>query len=109
MTDQLNLFNQAEKSWTEESQSSNNRDYNFDTVSGESVELLYHPESDEKNYLNNLGFPGQFPFTRGIHSNLYRGKLWTMRQFSGFGTPEETNERYHLLLSNLLHVYFLIH
>ena len=45
-----------------------------------------------------VGFPGQYPFTRGIHANMYRGKLWTMRQFSGFGTPKETNERYHFLM-----------
>ena len=45
-----------------------------------------------------IGFPGQFPFTRGVHSNLYRGKLWTMRQFAGFGTPKETNKRFKQLL-----------
>ena len=98
MNEQLNLFQNAKKKWDSEVQTSNNRQYNFETVSGESVDLLYHPDSDDKNYLSKLGFPGQFPFTRGIHSNLYRGKLWTMRQFSGFGTPEETNKRYHLLL-----------
>ena len=99
MSEQLNLFQNAKEQWETAVRSSNNRSYNFDTVSGESVHLLYHPESEENDYLKNIGFPGQYPFTRGIHPNLYRGKLWTMRQFSGFGTPEETNERYHLLLS----------
>ena len=48
--------------------------------------------------MEKLGFPGDFPYTRGIHPNLYRGKLWTKRQFSGFGTAKETNKRYHSLL-----------
>ncbi len=99
MSEQLNLFQNANEQWKSAARSSKNRSYNFDTVSGEPVHLLYHPECNENDYLKNLGFPGQYPFTRGIHPNLYRGKLWTMRQFSGFGTPEETNERYHLLLS----------
>jgi methylmalonyl-CoA mutase N-terminal domain/subunit len=50
--------------------------------------------------MEKLGFPGQYPYTRGIHANMYRGKLWTMRQFAGFGSPEDTNERYHYLLSH---------
>ena len=99
MSEQLNLFQNAKEQWKTAARSSKNRSYNFDTVSGEPVDLLYHPECNENDYLKNLGFPGQYPFTRGIHPNLYRGKLWTMRQFSGFGTPEETNKRYHLLLS----------
>ena len=48
--------------------------------------------------MEKISFPGQYPYTRGIHANMYRGKLWTMRQFSGFGTPKETNERYHFLM-----------
>lgn len=99
MSEQLDFFQNAKEQWETTVRSSKQRSYNFDTVSGKPVHLLYHPESDENEYLKNLGFPGQYPFTRGIHPNLYRGKLWTMRQFSGFGTPEETNERYHLLLS----------
>ena len=84
--------------WLEEASSSAKRDYNFDTVSGSSVEPLYYPEDSDDEYLEKLGFPGQYPYTRGIHANMYRGKLWTMRQFSGFGTPKETNARYHYLL-----------
>ena len=84
--------------WLEEVSRSAKRDYNFDTVSGSSVEPLYYPEDSDDEYLEKLGFPGQYPYTRGIHANMYRGKLWTMRQFSGFGTPKETNARYHYLL-----------
>ena len=51
-------------------------------------------------YARDLGDPGQFPYTRGIHASGYAGKLWTMRQFAGFGSPEDTNERYHYLLSH---------
>jgi methylmalonyl-CoA mutase N-terminal domain/subunit len=71
----------------------------FTSVSGEKIEPLYAPDDIEKiNYLNDIGFPGEYPYTRGIHPNGYRGKIWTMRQFAGFGTPEDTNERYHYLL-----------
>lgn len=71
----------------------------FTSVSGEKVEPLYAPDDIENiNYLNDIGFPGEYPYTRGIHPNGYRGKIWTMRQFAGFGTPEDTNERYHYLL-----------
>ena len=51
-----------------------------------------------QEYMDNLGFPGQHPYTRGIHPNLYRGKLWTMRQFSGFSSPDDTNKRFKYLL-----------
>jgi methylmalonyl-CoA mutase N-terminal domain/subunit len=73
----------------------------FTTVSGEPVELLYTPDDIAKlNYLSDIGFPGEYPYTRGIHHTMYRGQLWTMRQFAGFGTPEDTNERYHYLLEH---------
>jgi len=72
----------------------------FTTISGMSTKPLYTPEDaakvDEKN---DLGLPGEFPFTRGIHATMYRGRLWTMRQFAGFGTAEQTNERFRYLLS----------
>ncbi len=71
----------------------------FTTVSGEDVKVLYSPEDIEQiNYLSEIGFPGDYPYTRGIHPNGYRGKIWTMRQFAGFGSPEDTNERFHYLL-----------
>ncbi len=71
----------------------------FATISGVPVEPLYGPE--QLNHFDpkrDLGSPGEFPYTRGIHRDMYRGKLWTMRQFSGFATPEETNRRYRYLL-----------
>ncbi|MGB5529728.1 MAG: methylmalonyl-CoA mutase family protein [Ignavibacteriaceae bacterium] len=71
----------------------------FTSVSGEKIEPLYAPDDIENiNYLSDIGFPGEYPYTRGIHPNGYRGKVWTMRQFAGFGTPEDTNQRYHYLL-----------
>jgi methylmalonyl-CoA mutase N-terminal domain/subunit len=64
----------------------------FTTISGVPIEPVYGPGTFE------LPAPGEFPYTRGIHADMYRGRLWTMRQFSGFATPEETNRRYHYLL-----------
>ncbi len=75
------------------------RDVPFTTLSGVPVERLYTPaDLVEFHYARDLGDPGEYPFTRGIHRTMYRGKLWTMRQFSGFGTPEDTNRRLHYLL-----------
>ena len=91
-------FSDSEKKWKEDIKNSSQRNYSFKSASGEDVDLLYYPEDNENNYLNKLNFPGQFPYTRGIHPNLYRGKLWTMRQFAGFGTPAETNQRFKHLL-----------
>src|SRR5512140_2350271 len=77
------------------------RDVRFTTVSGEPIELLYRPEDiADINPVTDIGVPGEFPYTRGIHPTMYRGKLWTMRQFAGFGTPEDTNARYHYLLAH---------
>jgi methylmalonyl-CoA mutase N-terminal domain/subunit len=71
----------------------------FITVSSEPVDPLYGPgDVAGLDYERDLGFPGEFPYTRGIRSNMYRGRPWTMRQFSGFGTARETNRRYHFLL-----------
>ena len=73
----------------------------FTTVSGKDVNVLYGPDDIENiNYLSEIGFPGEYPYTRGIHANGYRGRIWTMRQFAGFGTPEDTNERFHYLLDH---------
>ena len=71
----------------------------FTTISGRPIDRLYTPDDIRSlGYARDLGNPGEFPYTRGIHPTGYRGKLWTMRQFAGFGTPEETNERYKQLL-----------
>ncbi|MCA1556741.1 MAG: methylmalonyl-CoA mutase family protein, partial [Acidobacteria bacterium] len=70
----------------------------FETVSLDSVERLYTPaDVNEIEFNKDIAFPGEFPYTRGIHPTGYRGKLWTMRQFAGFGTPEETNARFKYL------------
>ncbi|HEV2248411.1 MAG TPA: methylmalonyl-CoA mutase family protein, partial [Terriglobia bacterium] len=75
------------------------RQEKFTTLSGVPVDSVY-TEDDLKDfsYSRDLGDPGQYPYTRGIHRTMYRGKLWTMRQFSGFGSPEDTNQRLHYLL-----------
>jgi len=71
----------------------------FTTISGRPVRRVYVPADVARlDYARDVGDPGEFPYTRGIHATGYRGKLWTMRQFAGFGTPEETNERYKTLL-----------
>ena len=71
----------------------------FTTISGRPIDELYTPRDIASlDYQRDLADPGEFPYTRGIHPTGYRGKLWTMRQFAGFGTPEETNERYRQLL-----------
>jgi methylmalonyl-CoA mutase N-terminal domain/subunit len=73
----------------------------FITVSSEEIRDLYTPADMEgMNFDEKIGFPGEYPYTRGIHQTMYRGRLWTMRQFSGMGTPRQTNERYHYLLKH---------
>ena len=75
------------------------RKASFQTVSLEEVNHLYDPSDTESvDFDRDISTPGQFPYTRGIHATGYRGKLWTMRQFAGFGTPEETNARFKYLL-----------
>jgi methylmalonyl-CoA mutase, N-terminal domain len=72
----------------------------FSTMSGVEVDPLYTPENSPVEYDRDLGNPGEFPFTRGVYPSMYRGRLWTMRQFAGFGTAEETNERFRYLLDH---------
>ncbi|MBN1149664.1 methylmalonyl-CoA mutase family protein [candidate division WOR-3 bacterium] len=76
------------------------RQKEFLSGSSESIERLYlPPENETDKYVKDLGFPGEFPFTRGIQPTMFRGRLWTMRQYAGFGTAEESNKRYKFLLS----------
>jgi methylmalonyl-CoA mutase N-terminal domain/subunit len=70
------------------------------TISGLPVEPLYTPDTVRIDYERSLGFPGEYPFTRGVYPSMYRGRLWTMRQFAGFGTAEETNRRFRYLLEH---------
>ncbi|RLF34716.1 MAG: methylmalonyl-CoA mutase [Thermoplasmata archaeon] len=73
----------------------------FENLSWEEIKQLYTPDDiSHLDYLKDIGFPGLYPFLRGIHPTMHRGRLWTMRQFSGFGTAEETNKRYHYLLEH---------
>ncbi len=76
------------------------RTVSFSTVSGEPVQPLYTPFDVEGTYLERLGFPGEYPFTRGPYTTMYRTRLWTMRQFAGFGTSLQTNQRYKYLLEH---------
>ena len=79
------------------------RDAPFSTMSGEPIRPLY-TEADLPEGLGGpedpIGFPGEFPYTRGVYGSMYRGRLWTMRQFAGFGTAQETNGRFHYLLDH---------
>jgi methylmalonyl-CoA mutase N-terminal domain/subunit len=77
------------------------QDIEYTTVSGEEVKELYTPDETEGfDYNEDLGFPGQYPYTRGVYPNMYRGRFWTQRQFAGFGTARDTNGRYHYLLDH---------
>ena len=90
----------SRENWKNKSKKSYYRKYDFNTLSDKKVELLYSPENENEDFITNINYPGEYPYTRGIHSNMYRGRLWTMRQFSGFGLPEETNKRYKFLLKS---------
>ena len=76
------------------------REAEFTTLSGHPIEPLYGPEDAPADPEAQIGSPGEYPFTRGPYESMYRGRLWTMRQFAGFGTVEETNERFHYLIDH---------
>ena len=79
------------------------READFTTLSGMEVPMLATPDTLQEDgwaYGKDVGYPGVFPYTRGVYPTQYRGRLWTMRQFAGFGTAADTNERYHYLLKN---------
>ena len=86
--------------WEEALQASTLRRREFTNLSGHAVQALYGPEDVDLDYARDLGYPGQFPFTRGVHPSMYRGRLWTMRQFAGFGAARQTNERFKFLLEH---------
>src|SRR2546423_6089302 len=98
---QLPLFDDALRDYELSAANQRERDMRFMTTSSEPIQRLYTPrEFAEAAYLDKLGFPGQWPYTRGVHATGHRGRLWTMRMFAGFGNAEETNARFKYLLAN---------
>src|SRR5213082_3197350 len=94
------IDNAALERWQRENAAAPTREQPPTTVSSVSIEPLYTPESlDGFDPEHDLGYPGQYPFTRGVHATMHRSRLWTMRQFAGFGTPRQTNQRFQFLLS----------
>jgi methylmalonyl-CoA mutase, N-terminal domain len=87
------------REWQEKAATMEEREGPFTTVSGREIKALYTPDDLEGfNYTEELGFPGSYPYTRGVQPNMYRGRIWTMRQFSGFGDAFDSNRRYRYLL-----------
>lgn len=93
------LISDAKKRWQQELAAAPSRPQPATTVSGLPIEPLYTSDDlDNFSDEEQLGYPGQYPFTRGVHANMHRGQLWTMRQFAGYGTARQTNERFRFLL-----------
>ncbi len=93
----------SKKEWLEDASKAKTTGMKFTSLSNRELDICYTPEDTgvvDVNYDEKLGYPGEFPYTRGIHSNMYRGRIWTMRQFAGFGTPEDTNQRFKYLLEH---------
>ena len=90
----------ARDRWEEAYSRSPERDAEFSTMSGIPVKPLYTPDDVEGPYDEKLGYPGEYPYTRGVHPNMYRGRLWTIRQFAGYGDAEETNKRFRYLIEH---------
>lgn len=91
----------SKEEWMEEAKKARTNGMKFTSLSGRELDIAYTPEDvKDENYYNEIGYPGEYPYTRGIHHNMYRGKIWTMRQFAGFGSPEDTNQRFKYLLNH---------
>jgi methylmalonyl-CoA mutase N-terminal domain/subunit len=90
----------ARERWEEAYSKNAERDAEFSTMSGIPVKPLYTPEDVDGSYDEKLGYPGEYPYTRGVYPNMYRGRLWTIRQFAGFGDAEETNRRFRYLIDH---------
>ena len=86
--------------WESARKTSETRASSFTTISGAPLQAIYGPDDVQIDPERDLGYPGQFPFTRGVHPTMYRGRLWTMRQFAGFGSSRQTNERFKFLLAH---------
>ena len=96
----MNTRRGAKDRWEEAYDKAPERDAEFSTMSGVPIKPLYAPEDVEGDYDEKLGYPGEYPYTRGVYPNMYRGRLWTVRQFAGYGDPEETNKRFKYLLEH---------
>ncbi|MFZ0388937.1 MAG: methylmalonyl-CoA mutase family protein, partial [Calditrichia bacterium] len=105
MYNEMEKIKKAKVEWLDNKKSrQKDRPEKFVTASSDPVEPLATPADIEGlDFFRDINFPGEFPYTRGVHANMYRGKMWTMRQFAGFGTPEDTNKRFHYLLRNGQH------
>ena len=90
----------ARERWEEAYSKNPERDAEFSTMSGIPIKPLYTPDDVEGSYDEKLGYPGEYPYTRGVYPNMYRGRLWTVRQFAGFGDAEETNRRFRYLIDH---------
>jgi methylmalonyl-CoA mutase, N-terminal domain len=90
----------ARDRWEEAYKESPERDAEFSTMSGIPIKALYTPEDVEGSYDEKLGYPGEYPYTRGVYPTMYRGRLWTIRQFAGYGDAEETNRRFRYLIAH---------
>ncbi len=90
----------SEEEWRAAYNRSPQRDVSFTTLSGEAIEPLYTEQDVGEGRAPAIGLPGQYPFTRGVYPSMYRGRLWTMRQFAGYGTAVETNDRFRYLLAH---------
>jgi methylmalonyl-CoA mutase, N-terminal domain len=96
----LDTRKSAKVRWEEAYSKGAERDAEFSTMSGVPIKPLYTPDDVEGDYDEKIGYPGEYPYTRGVYPNMYRGRLWTVRQFAGFGDPEETNKRFKYLLGH---------
>jgi methylmalonyl-CoA mutase N-terminal domain/subunit len=90
----------ARDRWEEAYSKNPERDAEFSTMSGIPIKPLYTPDDVEGSYDEKLGYPGEYPYTRGVYPNMYRGRLWTIRQFAGYGDAEETNRRFRYLIEH---------
>ncbi len=102
MTDSTNQVGTVDAAaiWSQAMEGARLRDASFTSLSSSELKSLYGPDDVRGEFDEQLGYPGQYPFTRGVHPTMYRGRLWTMRQFAGFGTAAQTNERFKFLLEH---------